>query len=75
MSRYRIRGKGVPSGQNTEQEDVDYEGYLSSEYSDEERVGKQLHDSDSDVSYEKGWYKFRVSGIGLEVDLVFPIDG
>lgn len=52
MSRYRIRGKGVASGSHVEQEDVDYDGYLSSEYSDDDRMG--LHDSDSDISYEAG---------------------
>ncbi|XP_045212525.2 uncharacterized protein LOC123563667 isoform X2 [Mercenaria mercenaria] len=50
MSRYRIRGRGGAAG--IDQEDLDYDGYLSSEYSDDDRVGKELQDSDSDISYE-----------------------
>lgn len=53
MSRYRIHGKGGASGQAMELDDVDYDGYLSSEFSDDERIGQELNDSDSDVSYEK----------------------
>ncbi|XP_060565879.1 uncharacterized protein LOC132724911, partial [Ruditapes philippinarum] len=60
MSRYRIRTKqGAGVGQ-VEQEDLDYDGYLSSEYSDDDRVGGEL-DSDSDYSIER----VEVDGIEL----------
>lgn len=51
MSRYRIRYKGGARS------DVDYDGYLSSEYSEDERLASEdIQDSDSDVSYERGTY-------------------
>jgi hypothetical protein len=53
MSRYRIRSKPGAGVVQVEQEDLDYDGYLSSEYSDDDRVGGEL-DSDSDYSIERG---------------------
>ncbi|KAL4239314.1 Secreted beta-glucosidase sun1 [Mactra antiquata] len=51
MSRYRIRYKG---GTSSARSDIDYDGYISSEYSDDDRVTTDdILDTDSDISYER----------------------